>query len=176
MPSHIHGFAAALAATLMIAAAPAIAAEAETTSAEAQFIGLSGEETGTATLTGTARGVLIQAEVRDLPAGQWVAFHIHEGGTCDAADHHKSAGGHFNPGNTAHGFLAEGGPHAGDMPNQMVGADGALHAEAFNPMVRLDDGPNGIRGRTLMIHSGRDDHRSQPSGNAGDRLACAVIE
>ena len=47
------------------------------------------------------------------------------------------SGGHFNPGNTAHGFLAEGGPHAGDMPNQMVGADGALHAEAFNPMVRL---------------------------------------
>jgi len=62
------------------------------------------------------------------------------------------------------------------MPNQYVAEDGVLGAHVFNSMVTLDGEDDGIRGRTLMLHAGADDHVSQPSGNAGDRVACAVIE
>ncbi len=88
----------------------------------------------------------------------------------------NSAGEHFNPTNAEHGYLAAKGPHAGDMPNQHVGADGVLRAQVFNSMVQLDGGEAAIRGRALMIHGGQDDYKSQPSGDAGKREACAVIE
>ena len=101
---------------------------------------------------------------------------VHENGTCDHATNHDLAGGHFNPGNVEHGYLAAKGPHAGDMPNQKVGADGSLRAQVFNSMVTLDGGANAIRGRSLMIHGGKDDYESQPSGDAGKRQACAAIE
>ncbi|TJV92083.1 MAG: superoxide dismutase family protein, partial [Mesorhizobium sp.] len=83
---------------------------------------------------------------------------------------------HFNPTNAEHGFFAGKGPHAGDMPNQRVGADGVLRAQAFNSMVKLDGGETAIRGKALMIHGGQDDYKSQPAGDAGNRQACAVIE
>jgi Cu-Zn family superoxide dismutase len=153
------------------------AAPAETTSASASFVDMEGAENGTATLTGTPNGVLIEIEVSGLPEGEWLAFHVHETGECDAATHHDSAGGHFNPGDAPHGYLAEGGPHAGDMPNQYVGTDGVLHAQVFNSMVTLGDGgETDIAGRALMIHGGADDFTTQPTGDAGDRYACGVIE
>ena len=62
------------------------------------------------------------------------------------------------------------------MPNQHAGADGVLRAQVFNNMVRLDGGETAIRGKALMIHGGQDDYKSQPSGDAGNRVACAVIE
>ncbi|KQY19694.1 superoxide dismutase [Rhizobium sp. Root482] len=160
---------------LSLAATPAIAQSSSQT-AIANFIGKDGKETGRASLTAAKAGVLIELEVTGLPPGKWVAFHVHETGKCDAADHHESAGKHFNPGETEHGFLAANGPHAGDMPNQYVGSDGVLRAQVFNTMVVLDNAKNGIRGRALMIHENSDDNRSQPSGDAGARLACAVIE
>jgi Cu-Zn family superoxide dismutase len=160
---------------LSLAATPAIAQSSSQT-AVANFIGQDGKETGRASLTAAKAGVLIELEVTGLPPGKWVAFHVHETGKCDAADHHESAGKHFNPGETEHGFLAANGPHAGDMPNQYVGSDGVLRAQVFNTMVVLDNAKNGIRGRALMIHENSDDNRSQPSGDAGARLACAVIE
>jgi len=119
--------------------------------------------------------VLIQLEMSHLPAGRWVAFHIHEHGSCDPAGGHQTAGGHFNPAGVDHGYLSPGGGHAGDMPNQHVGVDGILKAQIFNAAVRLGDGENGITGRTLMFHAEADDYASQPSGAAGDRIACAVI-
>jgi Cu-Zn family superoxide dismutase len=94
----------------------------------------------------------------------------------DAQTGHESAGGHFNPKNAEHGYMAANGPHAGDMPNQYVGSDGTLHAHVFNTMVTLDDGETAVRGKALMIHGGQDDYKSQPSGDAGNRQACAVIE
>jgi Cu-Zn family superoxide dismutase len=142
----------------------------------AQFIDMGGEQSGTATLTSTAQGVLIDLEASGLPAGEWVAFHVHETGNCDHTTDHESAGGHFNPSDVDHGYLAENGPHAGDMPNQYVGEDGVLRAQVFNAMVTLDEGDAGIVGRSLMIHGGTDDYESQPAGDAGDRFACAVIE
>ncbi|KQV43438.1 MULTISPECIES: superoxide dismutase family protein [unclassified Rhizobium] len=163
---------AALAATL---AEPAFAQQSSQT-ATADFIGKDGKETGRAALTAGKEGVLIEAEVTGLPPGTWVAFHVHETGKCDAAHGHESAGGHFNPGKTEHGFLAANGPHAGDMPNQYAGRDGVMRAQVFNSFVRLDDEKLGIRGRALMIHAKSDDNRSQPSGDAGERLACAPIK
>lgn len=151
-------------------------ADAEGGSAKAAFVDASGRDAGTATLTQTARGVLIELDLSGLPAGRWVAFHVHETGRCDHATGHDTAGGHFNPTNAAHGYGTAGGPHAGDMPNQMVGPDGTLKAQVFNPMVTLDGGDTAIRGRALMIHAGPDDYESQPAGNAGKRRACGVIE
>lgn len=163
-----------LAACTALAAGSALAQEGPT--ATASFIDAEGEANGSAELTQTPEGVLIQLEVSGLPPGQWVAFHIHETGECDPATHHESAGEHFNPTSAEHGYLAEGGPHAGDMPNLHVAEDGMARAQVFNSFVRIGEGEADIMGRALMIHAEEDDYRSQPSGDAGDRLACGVIE
>ena len=164
---------AAAALSCALLASPAFAQE---QTASATFIDVEGQEVGTANLTGTPKGVLIEIEATGLPADQWVAFHVHETGTCDHETDHESAGEHFNPADVEHGYFTESGPHAGDMPNQYVSADGALNAHVFNSFVTLDEGEAGIVGRALMIHGGGDDYQSQPSGDAGDRIACAVIE
>jgi Cu-Zn family superoxide dismutase len=162
------------ASTLALAVTAAVAQDA--TNATATFISKAGKESGSAKLTGTDKGVLIELDVSGLPAGQWVAFHVHETGSCEHAGGHMSAGGHFNPGKTAHGFNDAKGPHAGDMPNQFVGADGKLKTQVFNSFVRLDKGDTAIRGKALMIHGKADDYKSQPAGDAGDRQACGVIK
>ena len=161
-------------AAIALAATAALAQDAAT--ATATFISKAGKESGTAKLTGTEKGVLIEIEVSGLPAGQWVAFHVHETGSCDHAGGHMSAGGHFNPAKAAHGFNDPKGPHAGDMPNQFVSADGKLKAQVFNSFVQLDKGDTAIRGKALMIHGKSDDYKSQPTGDAGDRQACGVIK
>lgn len=144
--------------------------------ASAAFVDADGQPNGTARLTQTPAGVLIELEVEGMPADSWVAFHVHEAGTCDHADGHDSAGGHFNPTDADHGFMVESGAHAGDMPNQYVPADGVLRAQVLNSFVRIDGGEADIRGRALMIHADPDDYESQPSGDAGARIACAPIE
>lgn len=164
-----------LLSALAVIALAAPAAAQQTQNAIANFIGADGKEIGRAALTGGKTGVLIEVEVSNLPPNSWVAFHVHENGRCDAASHHESAGGHFNPDKKEHGFLAAEGPHAGDMPNIYVGADGTARAHVFNDLVTLND-KNAIRGKALMIHARSDDYRSQPSGDAGDRLACGVIQ
>lgn len=148
----------------------------ERRSIETQFVDGTGKVAGTATLRDTAEGVLIEAEVSGLPAGEWLGFHIHETGECDPATDFASAGGHYNPADRSHGYLADGGPHAGDMPNQYVGEDGVMRAHVFNSFVRLGEGEADITGRALVIHAESDDYESQPTGEAGDRLACAVVE
>lgn len=166
----------ACAAILALAApAPAQTPAMQEGNVTAEFVDGSGAAVGKATITPTPTGVLFAVEVSGLPASQWVAFHMHETGICDPATHHNSAGGHFNPTGAEHGYRAAKGPHAGDMPNQWVGTDGVLRAQVFNPAVTLDPGERSIRGRALMIHAKGDDYNSQPSGNAGDRLACAPI-
>lgn len=181
----MHGltfFATAMGATLVAAALPAMALAAGTTDrkpeATAVFVNDKGAATGEAQLFETPAGVLIRVEIKDLPAGQWVAFHAHEHGACSPADGHKAAGGHFNPTSAKHGYFAEGGPHAGDMPNQRVGSDGVLRAEVFAPMLSLGGAgraSSDVSGRTLMIHAKPDDYASQPAGDAGARLACAPV-
>ncbi|MEY8838000.1 superoxide dismutase family protein, partial [Cribrihabitans sp. XS_ASV171] len=92
----------------LILAAPA-AARAEP--GEAMFSSVDGQEIGSAHLTDTPNGLLIELDLSGLPAESWVGFHIHENGACDAQDGFKSAGGHFAGAAGAHGFLTEDGPH-----------------------------------------------------------------
>lgn len=82
-----------------------------------------GDSVGQVTLKQTSNGVLLTAELKNLPEGAH-AFHVHEVGECVAP--FKSAGGHYNPDDSKHGFLVEGGPHAGDMPNINVRASGGV--------------------------------------------------
>lgn len=134
-----------------------------------------GENIGDARLTQTPHGVLIQANLAKLPPGTH-AFHIHEVGQCEPP--FESAGDHFNPGDKKHGFLDPQGRHAGDLPNMYVAENGDLKVEVFAPQVTLNDGQHRLRdvnGSALVIHAKPDDYSSDPSGNAGDRIACGVI-
>ena len=136
-----------------------------------------GQAIGMAGLQQTPAGVLIDLNVKGLSPGEH-AFHIHETGKCDASDGFKSAGGHFAPAKNPHGLMMAKGPHAGDMTNQFVGEDGILRAQVLNPNVTLGKGKTTLAdadGSALVIHSGADDYKSQPSGDAGSRVACAVI-
>lgn len=124
-----------------------------------------------------AEGVEITVSVSGLEPGVR-AMHLHETGVCTAPDF-TSAGGHYNPGDTAHGQV-EDGPHAGDMMNIEIKADGTGLFEVRNERVSLR-GTNGLPalmdadGSALIIHAGADDYETQPTGGAGGRVACAVI-
>jgi len=145
--------------------------------AKASLVDAKGASVGTATLTQTPSGVLVDLEVKGLRAGEH-AFHIHEIGQCDAAGGFKSAGDHFAVGAKKHGFMMEGGPHAGDMPNIFAGETGSARVELLQAGVSLKDGATSVfdaDGSALVIHANPDDHHSQPSGAAGDRIACGVI-
>ena len=140
------------------------------------FIDTTGEEIGTATLMQTANGVLVQADLNMLPPGEH-GFHFHETGACEWPSF-ESAGSHLAGKHGAHGFLMKQGPHAGDMPNVYVPGNGVLKVEEFNPNVSLWNGPSPLLdrdGAALVIHAQPDDYHSQPSGDAGNRIACAVI-
>ena len=163
------------AAALFLAAATVGTASAETATAE--FFNSKGEAVGTATLTETPSGVLIKAELRDMPPGAH-AFHIHAAGKCEPPDF-KSAGGHYNPTGKKHGIMSAQGMHAGDLPNIYVGADGKAAFEALAGEVTLGPGGNTLfdeDGSALVIHEKVDDYKTDPAGNAGDRIACGVIK
>jgi Cu-Zn family superoxide dismutase len=169
----MRGLRAIIAAAGIVAAAGASGQE--TATATATLVGPDGAELGTATFTETPHGVLVTAELSGFPAGVH-GFHLHDVGSC--APDFSQAGGHYNPAGAEHGFLSEGGPHAGDMPNIHVPESGALTIEVMNTYVSFE-GENPIfdaDGTTLMIHAGADDYSGQPAGNSGDRIACGVIE
>jgi len=144
----------------------------------AKVIRADGKEIGMVMLQDTPSGVLVTADIKGLPAGEH-GFHFHEKGLCDAAQKFTTAGAHFAPGATKHGLMVMGGPHGGDMPNQHVGADGMLDVQVLNTGVTLAKGPKSLLdadGSALVIHAKPDDYKTQPSGDAGDRIACAVIK
>ncbi|MEE4453500.1 superoxide dismutase family protein [Novosphingobium resinovorum] len=163
------------------AATPAAATAATTVAAapmiHADVIGLDGKKLGMVMLQETPAGVLVSAEVQGIPAGEH-GFHFHQKGLCETATKFDSSGGHFAGGEHQHGYMVATGPHGGDMPNQNVGADGVLKTQVLNTGVTLSPGPKSLLdadGSALVIHAGTDDYTSQPSGNAGGRIACAVI-
>jgi Cu-Zn family superoxide dismutase len=143
--------------------------------AHADLSDASGQPVGSATLTQTPHGVLIAAQLHDLPPGQH-AFHIHAVGECTPPV--TSAGGHFNPTNRQHGIKNPAGMHAGDMPNITVPESGTIQFEVLDEMTSISEGGNRILdddGAALVIHATADDYTSDPAGNAGARIACGVI-
>jgi Cu-Zn family superoxide dismutase len=135
-----------------------------------------GKEVGQVALVQTPQGVLLKLSLKGATPGEH-AFHVHAVGKCEPP--FTSAGGHFNPGARKHGIEAAEGAHAGDMPNLHIPASGDLVIEVANPMISLVKGqPNSVfdaDGSALVIHAGADDYKSDPTGNAGDRIACGVI-
>lgn len=144
------------------------------TSALASLAGRSGSQAqGSAEFTSNGDGVLVALRVTGLTPGQH-GIHLHEVGDCSAADA-SSAKGHFNPGASAHGHYAAEAHHAGDLPNLVADSKGEATYRAEVHGVTLTTGPQGLIGRSIVIHADPDDYRSQPAGNSGPRIACGVI-
>jgi superoxide dismutase, Cu-Zn family len=160
----------------LIAVSLALASPAVAQTAKASLKDQKGAEVGTVDLTQTPAGVMLRLSLKGVPAGER-AFHIHAVGKCEAP--FASAGGHFNPAGHKHGLLVGPG-HAGDMPNLHVPASGTLEVEILNAAVTLEKGkPNSLfqdGGTSIVIHAGKDDYKSDPAGNAGDRIACGIIQ
>ena len=162
---------AASVAGALALASPALAVD----TASAVLKDTSGKDVGKATLTVTPSGVLVSLDLTAAPPGDH-AFHIHAVGKCEPPDF-KSAGPHFNPDQTKHGLMNPQGPHAGDMPNLHVPTNGKLQVEILDPTVTLsaDAALLDADGAALVIHASADDYKTDPAGNAGDRIACGVI-
>jgi Cu-Zn family superoxide dismutase len=140
------------------------------------------QPTKDSTVAGTISFTLVDGQLRasgdisGLKPDSEHGFHIHENGDCSAPDG-SSAGGHFNPGSSEHGSISTAMHHGGDMPNIKADAQGNAHIDgpvASNVNVGVGDGFD-IVGRGLIVHADPDDYKTQPTGNAGARLACAVI-
>ena len=129
--------------------------------------------TGTVEFQQRGSGVHVVATIRGLEPHQEHGFHVHENGDCSSGDG-MSAGGHFNPEGKPHG--PQNAPHhAGDMPNLKADANGDAKAMFTLTDVTVAPGPKSVVGRGLIVHKDPDDYKTQPTGNAGARLACAVI-
>ena len=127
---------------------------------------------GVVTFTKVEGGVKIIADVTGLTPGKH-GFHIHEFGDCSAGDA-TSAGGHFNPSHMEHGAPDASMRHAGDFGNLEADESGKAHYERVDTMISLK-GADSITGHGLIVHEKADDLKSQPTGNAGARVACGVI-
>jgi superoxide dismutase, Cu-Zn family len=165
----------ALMGAVGVAALVAAPVQGRAQDAVAELIDGKANPIGSAQLNQLEQGVQIVIAVSGLPVGKH-ALHIHETGACEPP--FESAGGHFNPTGAEHGFDSAGGPHAGDLPNIYVG-EGALQVEYITDRVTLEDGETSLfddDGSAIVIHEGQDDYVSEPAGDAGNRLACGVIE
>lgn len=161
---------------LLAGAAPVAAQEQDTRpsdqGATGAILSAEGVQLGNVAVATSPFGqTLVTANAEGFPQGV-LAVHLHETGVCEGPDF-ESAGGHL--GGETHGILVEGGPHAGDLPNVHVQEDGMLVFDAFASEVTeamLFDAD----GTALIIHAGRDDYASQPAGDSGARIACAVLQ
>ena len=146
-------------------------------SATAELKNSAGQTIGKAQLTSTPHGVHVTVSLERAPSGDH-AFHIHSTGRCEPPSF-ESAGDHFNPARAQHGFLNVKGTHAGDLPNVHVPTTGEHAFELFLKGLTVRGADNSLLdadGAALVLHSGTDDYKSDPAGNAGDRIACGVIK
>jgi Cu-Zn family superoxide dismutase len=147
-----------------------------TPQAVAVLAGIGGSAvTGTATFTTQDGAVTLQLDLQNAPPGNH-AVHLHEFGDCSAADG-KSAGGHWNPTGVDHGEWGVDPFHLGDIGNFSVGEDGKGYVQLTTDLWSIHSGgDNDVVGRAVIVHAGQDDMTSQPSGAAGGRIGCGVIE
>jgi Cu-Zn family superoxide dismutase len=127
---------------------------------------------GTVEFIAVTNGVRVVAELSGLAPGPH-GFHIHQNGDCSAADG-SSAGGHFNPTGEPHGDPMADEHHVGDLGNLTADGSGKATLDQVFPFLSLS-GTNSIVGRAVIVHQGKDDLNSQPSGDAGARVGCGVI-
>jgi len=128
--------------------------------------------TGTVTFTPSGSGIKVVADLQGLAKGKH-GFHIHECGDCSSADG-MSAGGHFNPDSKNHGSPMDMMRHEGDLGNIEADDAGKAHLEYVDPTLSFE-GVHSIIGRSVIVHKNEDDMKTQPTGNAGARVACGVI-
>lgn len=161
---------------LFTAAGCASGAAGSGSTAMADIRNAEGESVAVATLTERGGAVIVTVHATALPPGVH-GIHLHETGTCTPPDF-TSAGGHFNPASTQHGFDNPEGPHAGDLRNFEVQEDGTGHFMGTNERVTLSEGPTSLfdaDGTAIVIHAGPDDYRTDPAGDSGARIACGVV-
>lgn len=131
---------------------------------------------GTLTLVSGDAGVRLEGRVEGLAPGAKHGFHVHETGDCSAPDA-TSAGAHFNPGGHAHAGPDAAMRHLGDLGNLEADAQGVANvALTIDGATLGDGGANDLLRRAVIVHAAPDDFATQPTGNAGARIACAVIE
>lgn len=165
--------------TAPAASAPTPAAPAAQSTAKSATVNLASASgslvSGKLTVVPMGNGVHLTGEVGGLSPGSTHAIHIHEKGDCSAADA-SSAGGHFNPAAQPHGKVGSGAHHGGDMDNLVANAEGVAQVNAHAEGVTLGGGAaNDVAGKAVIVHAAADDYRTQPTGNAGGRVACGVI-
>ena len=178
MPSTTRLAAASIAA--LLAATPLAAQLQEPVTAEVMT--QDGQSAGTVTFEQAEHGVIITAELENLPEGGH-GFHIHETGECQPD--FQAARGHYSPLGNEHGFDTPAGYHVGDLPNVYVAADGTATADFFAPHLTLDAfaGTTGEApftlfdddGSAIMVHRDIDDYRAETANSTGPRIACGVI-
>ena len=182
-------FAAAVSAAALISACQKTQAPAADNTAEApataepaaapQTIALNGADgrpVGTVTLSEDGNGVTIKVDASAVPAGTH-GVHLHEKGLCDGPDF-KSAGAHWNPTTKQHGRDNPMGAHLGDLANLVIGESGTATASFLVGGVTVNGASNALAdadGTSLVVHAKADDYKTDPSGNSGDRIACAVL-
>ena len=118
--------------------------------------------------------VLVSGEIRGLKPNAEHGFHVHEKGDCSSGDG-MSAGGHFNPTGAPHGSHGMGMHHTGDLPSLKADAGGVARFNFESGSLAVGSGVTDVVGKGLIVHRDPDDYKTQPTGNAGPRLACAVI-
>jgi superoxide dismutase, Cu-Zn family len=129
---------------------------------------------GTVTFVQQGDMVVVSGEVTGLKPNAEHGFHVHDKGDCSSGDG-MSAGGHFNPLSAAHGGHHTTTHHVGDLPSLETNASGIARFYFESPSIAVGTGDSNIVGRSLIVHRDPDDFTTQPTGNAGPRLACAVI-
>jgi len=130
---------------------------------------------GTANFEQRGDKVRVVANVSGLRPNSEFGFHVHEAGDCSSGDG-MSAKGHFNPFGKPHGHHGSGERHAGDLPSLKANKEGRANIQTDLDVITLAPGPASIIGRGLIVHADPDDYKTQPTGNAGARIACGVIQ